>query len=115
MPTVTPAITPLASVPRVVWSGIITGDTINAFTVSGQWGLAGSVQISGTFGGATVTLQHSNDGSTWFDAKDVSGSTVTATSAAIFEVSLSSLYFRPAVTGGSANSINVIVVFRGTA
>lgn len=113
MATVSPAISTLSGVPRVVWTGIVTGDTINSFALTEQWGLAGSVQISGTFGGATVTLQHSNDGTTWFDAKDLNNTTVSGSTNAIFEVSLSSLYFRPAVSGGSANSLNVIIVFRG--
>lgn len=113
MATVSPTISKLADVPRVVWSGIVTGDTINSFALTNQLGLAGSVQISGTFGGATVTLQHSNDGTTWFDAKDLNNATVSATANGMFEVSLSSLYFRPAISGGSGNSVNVIVVFRG--
>lgn len=113
MATVPPTITPSGGVPRVVWSGIVTGDTINAFTLTEQWGLAGSVQISGTFGGATVKLQHSNDGTTWFDAYDLNNTAVSATANAIFEISLSSVYFRPAISGGSANTVNVILVLRG--
>lgn len=111
MATVSPTISTLSGVPRVVWAGIVTGDTINSFTLSEQWGLAGSVQISGTFGGATVTLQHSNDGINWVIAKDLLGASISATTNTIFEVSLSSLYFRPAVSGGGP--IDVIVVFRG--
>jgi hypothetical protein len=113
MATVSPSISTLSGVPRVVWSGIVTGDTITSFALTEQWGLAGSVQISGTFGGAIVTLQHSNDGTTWFDAKDLNNATVSTTTNGIFEVSLSSLYFRPAVSGGSGNAVNVIIVFRG--
>lgn len=113
MPTVTPSIVTTTGVPCVTWAGMITGDTLNAFTMREQWGLAGSVQISGTFGGATVKLQHSNDGTNWFDALDIRGNAVSATAAAIFEVSISSVYFRPAVTSGSANSINMIVALRG--
>ncbi|MEN6644285.1 MAG: hypothetical protein ABFE08_17740 [Armatimonadia bacterium] len=113
MPTVTPSIVTTTGVPCVTWAGMITGDTINAFTMREQWGLAGSVQISGTFGGATVKLQHSNDGTNWFDAVDIRGTAVSATTAAIFEVTISSVYFRATVTGGSANSINMIVALRG--
>lgn len=117
MATVSPVISPTGSpggVPRVVWDGIVTGDTINSFKVMQQYGLAGSVQISGTFGGATVTLQHSNDGTNWFTAKDLQGNNITATANAIFEISLSSAYFRPSVASGSSNDIDVIMVLRGS-
>jgi hypothetical protein len=96
-----------------VWSGIVTGDTLDPLKVVQSRGFVASVQISGTFGGATVTLQHSNDGTTWVTAKDVRGNDVTATAAAIFEVSLSSAYIRPAIASGSANAVNVIAVMRG--
>jgi hypothetical protein len=118
MPTVSPAIAAVqvsgGSTPRLSWSGIITGDTINAFGVAGQGGVRGSVQIGGTFGGATVTLEGSNDGTTYFTLKALDNSTnISATAAAYFEFSTAALYIRPAVAGGSANSINVTVVLRG--
>lgn len=114
MGTITPVVKRTTEqIPYVIWEDIVTGDTINRFALTEQWGLAGSVQISGTFGGATVKLQHSNDGSNWFDAKDIFGVTVSATAAAIFEVSLSSAYFRPAIASGSANAVDVILVLRG--
>lgn len=114
MGTVSPVVkgTP-EKIPYVIWETVVTGDTINAFALTEQWGLAGSVQISGTFGGATVKLQHSNDGVVWFDAKDVLGNTVTATTNAIFEVSLSSAYFRPSIASGSANDVDIRIVLRG--
>lgn len=114
MATVSPVIKGTTEgIPYLIWEELATGDTINAFALTEQWGLAGAVQISGTFGGATVKLQHSNDGTTWFDAKDVLGNTVTATANAIFEVSLSSAYFRPAIASGSGNDVDVRIVLRG--
>ena len=114
MATVSPVVKRTAEgIPYVIWEGIVTGDTLNAFALPEQWGLAGSIQISGTFGGATAKLQHSNNGSVWFDANDLDGSPVSATSDAIFEISLSSAYFRPAVASGSANDIDIIMVLRG--
>lgn len=114
MADVTPVVRRTAEkIPYVIWEAAATGDTINKFALPEQWGLAGSVQISGTFGGATVKLQHSNDGVTWFDAKDLQGNTVSATAAAIFEVSISSAYFRVASSGGTADDVDVILVLRG--
>ena len=114
MATVSPVMTPTSEgVPRIIWEGVATGDTLTAYAVQQQYGLAASIQISGTFGGATVTLQHSNDGSTWFTATDMFENVVTATSDSMFEVSLSSAYFRPAISGGSSNDVDVILVLRG--
>lgn len=101
------------NVPKVVWSGIVTGDTINALTVPGYNASLICAQIGGTFGGATVTLEVSNDGTNYVGAKDLTGTAVSATAAALVQVPSSALYIKPVVTGGSANSINVTLVLRG--
>jgi len=114
MATVSPVFdNTVTKVPRVIWEALATGDTVNAFTTLQQFGLAASVQISGTFGGATVTLQHSNDGATWFTAKDLQNTDVSVTANGIFELSLSSVYLRPAISGGTGDDIDVILVLRG--
>lgn len=114
MATITPEVRRTSEgIPYVIWENAATGDTINRFALPEQWGLAGSVQISGTFGGATAKLQHSNDGTNWFDAKDLQGNDVSATAAAIFEVSISSAYFRVATSGGTGDAVDVIIVLRG--
>ena len=93
-----------AKIPRVIWADIVTGDTITSFPVVAQAAVAGAVQFGGTFGGATVGLQVSNDGVTFF---------VSATSAGLFEFTTAAAYLRPVVTSGSANAIDVTVVLRG--
>lgn len=114
MATVTPIVKrTTAGTPYVIWEDIVTGDTILPFALPEPWALAGSVQLSGTFGGATVKLQHGNDNTTWLDAKDVHNTTVSATADAIFEISLSSAYFRPTIASGSANAVDIILVLRG--
>jgi hypothetical protein len=86
MATVSPAFdfvtAQAAKVPRVTWADIVTGDTITAFPVAAQAAVAGAVQFGGTFGGATVGLQVSNDGTTYFDMKDLAGTTISATAIA---------------------------------
>lgn len=115
MATITPSLnTTIAGVPRLIWEGAATGDTLNPFTVTQQYGLAASVQVVGTFGGATVKLQVSNDGTNWADASDVLGNAITMTAAGYFEFSLSGAYIRPAIDSGSGNDIDVIVVLRGS-
>lgn len=114
MATVTPAIdTAVAGVPRLIWEGAATGDTLTPYIVTQQHGLAASVQVVGTFGGATVTLQVSNDGTNWADASDVLGNAVSLTATGYFELSLSAAYIRPAISGGTGDDVDVIVVLRG--
>lgn len=115
MATVTSRIdTTISTVPRLIWEGAATGDTLVPFAVAQQYGLAASVQAVGTFGGATVKLQVSNDGTNWVDASDVLGNAVSMTAMGYFELSLSGAYIRPAISGGTGDDIDVIVVLRGS-
>jgi len=102
-----------AKVPRVSWDGIVTGDTINALPIAAQAAIAGAVQFSGTFGGATIGLQVSNDGTTYFDIRDLGGTVVSATAAGLFEFTTAAMFIRPVIAGGAANSINVKLMLRG--
>jgi hypothetical protein len=117
MATVSPAIdfvsAQAAKVPRVSWAGIVTGDTINALPIAAQAAIAGAVQFSGTFGGATIGLQVSNDGTTYFDMKDLGGTVITATAAALFEFTTAAMFIRPVIASGSGNSVNVTLMMRG--
>lgn len=114
MPTITPSLAPTSEgVPRVLWEGMASGDTILVWAVREQHGLAGSVQISGTFGGATVTMQVSNDSTTWFTAKDVNYNDISVTENALFEFSNSAAYIRFAISGGTSDDVDAYVVFRG--
>ena len=117
MATVSPAFSSVSAqaqdVKRIYWAGIVTGDTLVSFPVPGQTGVAGSVQIDGTFGGATVKLQVSNDNVTFFDMKDLGGNTISATAAGYFEFTSAGVYLKPSIASGSGNSVNVKVVLRG--
>lgn len=116
MPVITAAVSPIGSpdgVPRVVWSGIAPGDTFTPYLVRNRYGFVGSVQISGTFGGATIALEQSNDGTNWFPANDPLGVAISATAAEINEMSLAAAYLRPTITGGTGSLVDVIIVFRG--
>lgn len=116
MPTINPKLdTTITGVPRVIWEGAATGDTLTPFVLQQQYGLAGSIQAVGTFGGANVQAQVSNDGSSWAAALDVLGSNVSMTSSSGYhEISLSAAYIRPTITGGAGNDIDIIIVLRGS-
>ena len=117
MATVTPTFdfvaTQSGKTPRVTWADIVTGDTLTAFPVAAQAAVAGAVQFGGTFGGATIGLQVSNDGTTYFDMRDLGGTVISATAAALFEFTTAAMYIRPVITGGAANAVDVTVVLRG--
>jgi len=117
MATVSPEFSPVfaqgQTIMRSVWDNIATGDTIVQLGVPGQDGVAGAVQFSGTFGGATIKLQVSNDNSTYFDMKDLTGTTISATAAGYFEFTTAGVYLRPAITGGAANAVDVTLTLRG--
>jgi hypothetical protein len=105
---------PSASKAKIVtWTAIENGDSADPFLPVDLDTAVASVQIGGTFGGATLTFQQSNDGVTWFTAKTPTGDNVVATAAGMFELSLSGLYVRPNLSGGSGSSVNVILVARG--
>jgi hypothetical protein len=116
MPAIDPVVSPIGSpdgVPRVVWAALAPGDTGTPYLVRNRYGFVGSIQISGTFGGATVALEQSNDGTTWFPAVDPLADPISATTGEIWEISLAAAYLRPTITGGTGSAVNVIIVFRG--
>ncbi len=98
---------------RSVWADLATGDTIVQLGIPGQAAVAGAVQFTGTFGGATVKLQVSNDNSTYFDMKDLLGNVITATAAGYFEFTTAGVYLRPAISGGTGDAVDVTISLRG--
>ena len=71
-----------------------------------------SAQIVGTFGGATVVVNGSNDGTNYAPVTDPQGNAISKTSAAIEAISEATLFVRPTHSGGTAESMNVILVMR---
>ena len=117
MATVSPAFdfvaAQAAKVPRVTWEALATGDTIVALPIAAQAAIAGAVQFKGTFGGATVGLQASNDGTTFFTIDDLGGTPVSTGAAAFFEFTTAAMYIRPVISGGVGDDVDVVVVMRG--
>lgn len=77
-----------------------------------------SVAVTGTFGGATVTLQGSNDGTNWFTLKDPLGNNLTWTSSTattgLKQIGEITLYLRPITAGGTGTSVVVTVLASST-
>jgi len=116
MATVSPVLNRTAEgIPYILWENVATGDTLNPYAVNARLGLDAAVQFAGTFGGATVKLQQSNDNATYFDMKDVAGTTISATAAAYFNFGSSGAYLRPTITGGTGDAVDIYLVLRGNA
>lgn len=70
-----------------------------------------SVQFTGTFGGATVVLQGSNDGVNWHTLTDTLGSPISKTGGALASVTEMTRYVRPLVQGGSGPTLVNVYLF----
>lgn len=104
----------IPGVVRLIWTDLNTADNGGPrHTVLDQNGLAGCVQVTGTFGSGTFVLQGSNDGTNWVTLKDRGGSNISLTAAGMAEFVTASAYIRPFTSGGTADNLTVTVVLRG--
>jgi hypothetical protein len=71
-----------------------------------------SVQVEGTFGAATVTIQGSNDGTNWETLRDPQGVALSFTSAGLKQILETTLYIRPVSSGGTGTALTVTLVGR---
>lgn len=72
-----------------------------------------SVQIAGTFGGGTVVIQGSNDGTNYVTLADPQGNAISKTSAAIEQILENTLKIRPSISGSTGASVTVTMIGRG--
>ena len=68
-------------------------------------------QLAGTFGGATVTLQGSNNGTNWhaLSQKGPASANMSYAVSAVHAANETPLFVRPFITGGTGSSITVIL------
>ena len=95
------------------WTNYSTADTATPVKIQNMQGLAGSVQVTGTFGGATIALQVSNNGTNFVTLKDSTGTDITFTAAGMREFSTAALFIKPTSSGGTSDDVTVTVVLRG--
>ena len=95
------------------WETLTENDTASRLELAGTLPAIASFQVVGTFGGATVVLQGSNDGTNWVTMKDTAGNDVSLTATGSAEVSSAMRYFRPSASGGSSQDVDVFFVARG--
>lgn len=102
-------------IPVVKWEAANSTDGASAYALNGRLGLSAAIQVVGTFGGATVKLQVSVDGVTYYDLSDTAGNPISATAAGIFEFSTSAVYIKPDISGGTGDDLDIFVALRGPA
>ena len=89
------------------WEGLTTGDVGTSLTYSGFRDR--TVQVVGTFGGATAVLEGSNDGENWKTLTDPQGNPLSFNAAGLETVMEAPLFMRPAVTGGTSPYLTFIL------
>jgi hypothetical protein len=87
------------------WADLATGDVGAGVPIAYAADL--SCQVSGTFGGGTVTWQGSNDNTNWHPMTQRGGTTNMAYTAAALHISQENpAWVRPAVTSGTSVAID---------
>jgi hypothetical protein len=92
------------------WSALLAGDDgepVRLAVFSDR-----SVQIAGTFGGASVTIGGSNDGITYHALTDTLGSALTITAATLRQIVELPVWIKPRVFGGDGTT-NLTVTMAG--
>lgn len=92
------------------WANLLSGDDgepVRLAVYSDR-----SIQLSGTFGGASVTIGGSNDGITYHALTDTSGTALSLTSACLKQIVELPVYLKPRVFGGDGTT-NLTVVLAG--
>lgn len=95
----------------VKWDAARTADnaTLQVYEPTHSLDIA-SVQVTGTFGSATVKIMASNDGTNFSQIGDKGGTAIALTSAGIEEISSGFRYYKPDVTGGTGDDLDITIV-----
>lgn len=99
----------------VVWDAILSGDTgtpLEAVDYPDK-----TIQVEGTFDGATLPMQGSNDGTNWRPLTDGQGNAIAFTGGGIELPAENPRYIRPgaptSATGNTALVVTVVMVSAG--
>lgn len=92
-----------------VWENVTDGDTLVPIELGAY--ADRSMQVAGTIGSpaATVTGTGSNDGVTYAVLNDLQGVALSFTAAGLKGIAEATRYFKPAVSGGTGESVDIYV------
>lgn len=97
---------------QYLWETVTQADTPLAKSVVGDKGINGCIQVVGTFGGMTVALHGSNDGTNYAVLKDLQGSDISFTATGLKDFTTACAYLKPVISGGSGADVDIYVVMR---
>ena len=104
----------------ILWETVTCGDTGSAYEVP-DWACTGTVQTFGTFATAdsppaacTLTMQGSNDGSTWATLHADDGNDIAFTAAGMEVIAELPRYVRPSLDKASGGDVDVYLFMRKT-
>lgn len=91
----------------VTWAALLTGNT--GAPVLNPTYRERIVQASGTFGGATVVMEGSNDGTNWVTLTDTAATpaNISFTATGIKKILMTTKFIRPNVSGGAGAAIDI--------
>ena len=68
-----------------------------------------SVQVTGTFGSATVLIKGSNDGTTYATLNNPADAALSFTATGLEGIAEATAYLQPSISGGTSQSLNIYV------
>lgn len=99
---------------RVQWPNIASGDTCIEYEGFSDYSDR-SVQMEGTFGGATISIVGTNDGDNYQTLTDPSATAITGNTAKLRQILEYVWKVKPAISGGDGTtSITVTIVAKRT-
>jgi hypothetical protein len=94
------------------WTPVTENDTMATAAIDIGDYADRSIQVSGTIGGTTITVQGSNDASAFSALRNVLGSAISITAADLVSVLEACRYIKPVRAGGASASITVTIFAR---
>lgn len=93
-----------------VWTAVTETDTFSPLAMLPEY-INKSVHISSTFGGSTVVLKGSNNGTTYVGLNDLQDTAISMTSEGLEQVQENVLWYQPVAAGGNGQSLVVTMLF----
>lgn len=109
MATIDPTVTKRDHKITGFWETLTEADTAAAMPLPRPCPL-GAIESNGTWGGATVVLQGSIDGTNWFGLSDPGGAAVSLTADGGDVAAMPVNYVRPSPSGGTGQDLDITVL-----